>query len=149
MNNNPSTNSGFSYILNTTATSQGDASSTCNGIGGQLVAYRSLAEQVEVEGYFLQMGVLLPTFHKHYWTGLVSNNETWPRFNWTDKSVRPPSGITYIHWGRGEGMAEPNNNTGFEACGVANASQSFQEAWGWSDVQCGAKYVFICKIQSE
>jgi hypothetical protein len=41
---NPGT--GFTYILNTTATSQADASSTCNGIGGQLVAYKTLAEQV-------------------------------------------------------------------------------------------------------
>ena len=37
---------GFTYILNTTTVSQAEASGTCNGIGGQLVAFKNLAEQV-------------------------------------------------------------------------------------------------------
>jgi hypothetical protein len=44
---------------------------------------RSLAEQQEVEDYFQTLGVLLPTFHKQYWIGLTSSNQTWPTYNWT------------------------------------------------------------------
>jgi hypothetical protein len=77
-----SQSSGFTYILNTTATTAPDAAATCNSYGGQLVAYRSLAEQQEVESYYQELGVLLPTFHKQYWVGLVTNNQSWPIFNW-------------------------------------------------------------------
>jgi hypothetical protein len=48
-----------------------------------LLLGRSLAEQQEVEDYFQTLGVLLPTFHKQYWVGLTSSNQTWPTFNWT------------------------------------------------------------------
>lgn len=77
-----SANTGHTYMLNTTATTMPDASATCNSYGGQLVAYKSLREQQDVESYFLSLGVLLPTFHKTYWTGLITNNQSWPLFNW-------------------------------------------------------------------
>ncbi len=104
---------------------------------------------MEIEAYYLSLGVLLPTFHMQYWVGLVSNNATWPKFNWTDKSVKPPSGVTYIHWGRTDGVPEPTNYTGFETCGVANATQTYQQAWGWADAQCNTRNIFICKVQCE
>ena len=36
----------------------------------------------QVENYYISAGFLLPTFHKFYWTGLVSNSSTWPKFSW-------------------------------------------------------------------
>jgi hypothetical protein len=41
-----SSGNGFTYILNTTSVTQVEASGTCNAIGGQLAAFKSLAEQV-------------------------------------------------------------------------------------------------------
>ncbi len=45
----------------------------------------SLDEQAEVEGYFLDMGVILPTFHKTYLMGLTTPQ--WPKFMWMDPAV--------------------------------------------------------------
>jgi hypothetical protein len=67
----------------------------------------------------------------------------------SDKSVKPPTALTYVHWGRIGDISEPNNGTGMEACGIANASMSYGEAWGWADVQCTLKSVFICKMARE
>lgn len=70
--------------------------------------------QIEVEGYYMQsIGMLLPTYHKHYWIGLTTNSSFWPRYNWTDRSVSAPLGVNYQHWGRaGAVTVEPNNATG-------------------------------------
>lgn len=67
----------------------------------------------------------------------------------SDKSVRPPTGVTYVHWGQVGEVPEPNNGTGFEVCGMANASMSYQDAWGWADVPCGLRAVFICKLSGQ
>jgi hypothetical protein len=68
-------------------------------------------------------------------------------FEHRDKSVRPPTGVTYVHWGTIGINTEPNNGTGFEICGMANASLTYNDAWGWVDVQCGLKAIFMCKLQ--
>jgi hypothetical protein len=38
-----------------------------------------------VEGYFLDKGVILPSFHKVYFNGLTTGQ--WPRFSWVDPAV--------------------------------------------------------------
>jgi hypothetical protein len=101
------------YLLNTTMVNMPTAQKTCNVNGGHLVAYTGVEEQVDVEAYFLSIGMLLPTYHKHYWIGLTTNTTLWPKYNWTDRSLPPPVGTAYQHWGRaGPLVLEPNNGTG-------------------------------------
>jgi hypothetical protein len=71
------------------------------------------------------------------------------RFNWTDSSIRPPSGATYMHWGRDGLVPEPSNSTGSELCGVANLTQTYGGAWGWSDTRCNISAPFMCRSMGE
>jgi hypothetical protein len=41
---------------------------------------------------------------------------------------------------------EPNNVIAPEFCVVANYSQAFDGAWGWSDQNCEDRYIAICKF---
>jgi hypothetical protein len=41
---------------------------------------------------------------------------------------------------------EPNNLKLNERCGVANVTQAYDGAWGWSDTLCSETYVHICRI---
>ena len=41
--------------------------------------------QAEVEGYFIDKGVILPTYHKVYFMGLTTPQ--WPKFKWLDPGV--------------------------------------------------------------
>ncbi len=43
-------------------------------------------------------------------------------------------------------VMEPNRLRGPELCAVANASQSYQLAWGWSDELCAMQAAYICKL---
>lgn len=82
-----------------------------------------------------------------YWTGLTAT--TWPQFGWTDRSLPALSeGDAYRHWGvyQPGRLAEPNNMLGSELCGLANATQGYNSAWGWADAQCSEPHIFICKI---
>ncbi len=113
----------------------------------------------------MDMGWLLPTFHKNYWIGL---NATTPasrdpagmvagvlttsspgHFAWLDQSAGAPGQGAYTHWGRAGGLPEPNNLRGSENCGLANASQTYGAAWGWSDSNCRISAPFICKSLRE
>ncbi len=47
---------GASYLYNSDEMVQADAEQWCNGQGGHLVSYESLAEQKNVEGYFMDGG---------------------------------------------------------------------------------------------
>ena len=144
-----STKTGNTYALNTTWTSFVEAENTCNGYGGHLVAWKSVTEQQEVEGYYLKQGYLLPTDHDNYWLGLNTSAGTWPKFNWTERTVAAPGSGAYQHWGRPEGgVPEPNNNR-VGLCGVANASLTYTNAWGWADTVCNMTNVFICRMQRE
>ncbi len=144
-----SNRTGTTYALNTTWTTFADAENTCNGYGGHLVAWKSVTEQQEVEGYYLRQGYLLPTYHENYWLGLNTSAGAWPRFNWTERTVAPPGSGAYQHWGRPEGgVPEPNNNR-VGLCGVANASLSYTNAWGWADTMCNMTNAFICRMQRE
>lgn len=147
------------YMINTTLSTRYVAEDTCVGHGGHLVSYLRLDEQQEVEEFFIEQGVLLPTFHKRYWLGLEiaegDNNRLWPWFLWLDGSPDPstPSNPSsnYAVWGRmylsdGRIRDEPNNLVRPEFCCVANYTQSQDGVWAWSDQNCDEEYIFICKI---
>jgi hypothetical protein len=68
------------YLLSTAKANFIDAQATCNDHGGHLVSYQSLEEQIEVEAYFESLGVFIPLYHVFYWTGLVSEERSWPAF---------------------------------------------------------------------
>ena len=71
------------YCLNTNLTGVSDSEAYCNTLGGHLVSWNSQAEQAEVEGYWLKAGLLLPLFHKAYWTGAyIGDEDVWPNFMW-------------------------------------------------------------------
>ena len=59
----------------------------------------------------------------------------------------------YNNWGvfQPGDMPEPNNMLGSELCGVANYTEIMHStgAWGWADVQCKMRNIFICKIMRE
>jgi hypothetical protein len=50
-----------------------------------------------------------------------------------------------MHWGRDGLVPEPSNTTGSEFCGVANVSQTYTRAWGWSDARCSMSAPFLCR----
>jgi hypothetical protein len=58
-----------SYILNQFVSNFTKAQEFCTDNGGHLAAFASLEEQQEVEGYYIEMGYLLPTYHKSYYIG--------------------------------------------------------------------------------
>ena len=91
---------------------------------------------------------LLPGFHKAYWLGTQATD---PKSftSWIDTTVRPPLSRGYKHWGMDGGSLEPNNRQGLELCAVANASQTFSKAWGWSDTLCDSRFPTMCRMISE
>ena len=40
-----------------------------------------------MEQHFIDHGMLLPTFHVKYWTGLTTTS--WPKFRWMDPATPP------------------------------------------------------------
>ena len=153
--------SGTTYVLNTTLSSIKDARASCRQKGGVVASYESLFEQQEVEAYFIDVvGTLIPQFHRHYWLGLGAVK--WPEFRWFDNTSGPSTpqapGDDYGHWGSmvsemGDVLDEPNGGMlggPPEQCAVANYTQAYSSAWGWSDVACtAANYSTICKIYRE
>ena len=89
-------------------------------------------------------GSLMPGFHSFYWLGLAAT--TWPKFAWTDGTLGPNS-TTYGHWGyyMPQNIIEPNNLFPPELCAGANASQTYDQAWGWSDTGCSVVAPFVCR----
>jgi hypothetical protein len=72
------------------------------------------------------------------------------QFNtWMDPTVSPPLSRGYKHWGMDGGALEPNNKLGNEMCAVANATQEYSKAWGWSDTNCENKFTQMCMMLSE
>lgn len=76
---------GSSYLLNTAPHNFTAAQSYCNEQGGNLAGFASLAEQLEVEKYYISEGMLYPLFHQVYWMGLRATN--WPRWGWLHGTV--------------------------------------------------------------
>ncbi len=138
-----------SFILHTTATDFATAERSCNMDGGHLVYYTSLAEQQEVEQYFVMLGVLYPSFTPAYWLGLRSSRIAWPRFEWMSYLAPAPDRDAYEHWGVGDTWREPDNKAGGEYCGAANYTELFDEAWGWADNNCTQAMPYMCKVDGE
>ncbi len=146
------------YLLNTTAATFPDAQAACKARGGNLVAFGSVFEQLEVESYFISAGVLLPAFHNTYWMGYTIpylNPSLWPRFASLEDGSKPSNSIepsaVYSNWGimtdsTGTAFPEPNNFHIPEFCVAANYSQLVEEAWGWADANCDSKLIFMCKV---
>lgn len=79
--------SAHTYLLNTTTATFTQGQDWCTRQGGSMVSYQSAFEQAEVEGYFVEQGMLLPTYHKRYWIGLAipyKDPRLWPQFQWTE-----------------------------------------------------------------
>jgi hypothetical protein len=55
----------ISYVLNTTHTNFYEAEDNCIALGGHLISYTSLEEQIDVEAYFMATGGMLPTYKPH------------------------------------------------------------------------------------
>ncbi len=110
-----------------------------------------------MEQFFTAQGLLLPSHHGSYWLGLSAAAAGWPNFRWTDNVTPVPGLGSYQGWGTMtftntsvKPLKEPNNLSfraaGMdELCAAANASQAYNNAWGWSDVQCSLKMASICK----
>ncbi len=133
------------YILNQFAGNFTNATSFCNDNGGHLVSYVSVEEQEEVEGYYKQMGYLLPTYHKHYYIG--AKIKARPDWTWMDP-LTAWNESSYKHWGTYtvDGSAEPNNKEPPEDCAVANYTESYGNVFGWADTRCENKFIFICRL---
>ena len=137
------------YTLNTEPATFAAARQACQAqLGGDLAVFDSLAEQAEVESSFIAAGVLDPQAYRSYWLGMWIPSQlvsSWPNFK---PVVRSPNN-SYTHWGTLQPGArkEPNGLTGPELCVVANYSQAFGGAWGWSDAPCALKTTSICKIR--
>jgi hypothetical protein len=91
--------SNATFVLNLTAVTAQAATTACADMGGYLVAYGSLTEQIEVEQYFWGLGILLQRYvqaaggtktrsrhqaelalgaRRFYWMGLKT--DSWPEF---------------------------------------------------------------------
>ena len=76
------------YLLNTTKVDFKTAQRTCNLQGGHVVSYISAAEQVDVENYYVSLGVLFPKYHMTYWLGLQGNSSFFPaQWSWVDPTA--------------------------------------------------------------
>jgi hypothetical protein len=54
----------------------------------------------------------------------------------------------YEHWGGDVQYSEPDNRAGNEFCAVANYSQAYRQAWGWSDTHCNQQFGFMCRVDA-
>jgi hypothetical protein len=88
-------------------TSQAVAEATCNQQGGHLAYYASLAEQQEVEQYYISNGYLFPTYTPAYWLGMRTNRTGWPHFDWLQRT----------------GTTQPNRNNDRWVGGVSTTFQ--------------------------
>jgi hypothetical protein len=148
--NYTSPNTGVTFVFNNTPVSSTAAQQQCQMYGGNLVSYMSLEEQQEVEAVFIERGDLVPSFHESYWLGLYSASVKPAQFNWADQLSGT---LNWTHWGvykwEGETAQEPNNLFGQENCGAANATQVYQDAFGWMDLNCNIRMPFMCRLIGE
>jgi hypothetical protein len=108
-----------------------------------------------VEQYYINNGYLFPKYHRFYWIGLTTPTADPQEWRWIDPTGPKISSTAYQHWGQGavdnppDMGGEPNNYMKDEKCAGANFTQTYGEAWGWSDAQCGGQAVFMCKLVGE
>lgn len=74
------TSTNATYYFNTTKTTFADAEISCKNNGGHIAGYSSLAEQQEVEAFFIAQGYIIPVFQPVYWYGANTNSTLWPAF---------------------------------------------------------------------
>jgi hypothetical protein len=78
-------------------------------MGGLLASYGSLAEQKEVEDWFISRGFMLPQYQRLYWIGLrtpaYKGSGSLSKFAWLDGSTPAPGATTYSRWGGQPGLA--------------------------------------------
>ena len=135
-----------SIQINMTKTTFDDAEATCQKNGSHMISWANNTMQKAVEQMYVDMGVLLPNFHKAYWIGLNTTAAGWRNvWTWVDNSDYTVN-KTYQNWGLYQpgALPEPNNILSNEYCAVANATQPKQNAWGWSDTKCDQKFIFMC-----
>ncbi len=89
--------------------------------------------------------LLLQGCHSSYWLGYRAT--TWGIANYRPlDSLVPFNKSSYTHWGGGE----PDGRRVPELCVVANQTQAFGGAYGWSDTRCEQqKMVSMCRIMRE
>ena len=85
----------FQLYLN--RSSQAEAEAICQAQGGHLAGYASDYEQTEIESAYVQLGFLVPSFHRTYWMGIARTPKSGMR--WQDGSLPGPSAGSYQHWG--------------------------------------------------
>ena len=101
--------------------------------------------------FYIKKGLLFPAYHKAYWFGLYTDARAWKTtWKYTDLSPFAYSS-SYANWGISapEGLTAPNNISGQEFCGAANASEATNAKWGWEDYNCLASLPFMCEIPRE
>jgi hypothetical protein len=84
---------GSTYFWNPDDYTYDDARGNCKLLGGFLVSYGSLKEQMEVEAAFISQGQVLPRT-RSYWIGLrvpEGVQSFWPAFAWDDGTGGPPA----------------------------------------------------------
>jgi hypothetical protein len=103
----------------------------------------------QVEDYFSSIGILLPGWHKSYWTALHTKSTSDPHvWSLMDPFPAPFSAESYSHWGD----AQPDNTMPPESCVAASYELRYQSgtpglgAWGWEDQPCSTRNLVLCRI---
>lgn len=55
--------------------------------------------QYTTEQWYIDEGYLFAKYHKVYWIGLESTEESWPTFTWVDLLIPGPLPTDYQNWG--------------------------------------------------
>jgi hypothetical protein len=135
--------SAATFVWNPAKLEQAEAQLACNDLGGHLAVFTSLAEQVDVENYYINWGLMFPTYTPSYWMGAESAFDLWPSFFWAQRNFTGPTdGKSYNHFG----ADEPNNLAYTEYCTVANYTLNYQGANGWSDTACNNRFPYMCRL---
>jgi hypothetical protein len=69
-------------------------------------------------------------------------------YNRTDPDIdNPVDELPYKHWGMYHPLnsRDSNGQAPAQECGIASGSEAFKGAWGWADVRCGSKYIYMCR----
>lgn len=76
-----------------------DAEEHCKNNGSHLISYSNISMQLIVESNLVDVGLLLPAYHKSYWIGLNTTAGNWRNvWRWIDS--RPyEANKTYQNWG--------------------------------------------------
>jgi hypothetical protein len=157
------------YRYLTANLTQPSARATCQGMGGDLVKYSSLYDQLRVESYFRDAGVLS---EYSYWLGVQRDNATSDYTFTYDGSPLPqaPGGPSdpYGHWNWHQHTAAStpgydcalalgaytysyylgDNSTAQQAdpAFYQTDAASLDRTWGWNGYSCVGKYQSVCML---